>query len=954
MDITEGKLNEGGSRECEDLLRESQRIAGIGSYSLDFGTGLWTGSDVLDRMFGIDASDPRTIEGWLALVHPDDRGMMASHLRGLVICRSATFDKEYRIVRATDQAVRWVHGLGRLEFNSQGKLAFMSGTIQDITARKQAEMALRESRDLLQLLIEQAPVSLAMFDNEMRYLAASRIHLERFNLTGRDFIGHTYYEMIPYAPEHWRKAHRRCLAGERVQNDEDCLEFPDGARRWFQRTLHPWYTGDGAVGGIVTFSVDITERKLAEERQRLAESVFAHVHEGIMITDANGIIIYVNDMFSDITGYAREEVLGRNPRILKSGRQNEEFYYRMWRDLLEKGNWSGEIWNRNRDGGIYPEMLSISAVPNEHGQIQHYVALFIDITTLKEQEEQLRKIAHYDTTTGLPNRILLADRMNLAMAQYSRLKRAISESRKRGQLLAVAYLDLDLFKDINDRHGHDVGDQLLATVARRMKAVLRKSDTLARVGGDEFVAVLLDLENRDSCVPTLKRLIKAASQPIMIGKLELQVSVSIGVTFYPQDQDVAADQLMRQADQAMYEAKLAGKNQYHIFDFEQDRSARGRHVDINHIRQALEAREFALYYQPLVNMREGKVLGAEALIRWKHPDRGLLLPGTFLHVIEDHSLAVEIGEWVIDAALGQMERWHAEGLDISVSVNVAARQLKEPNFASRLAELLAAHPCVNPSSLTLEVVETSALQNIANVSEILATCRKLGVSVALDDFGTGYSSLLYLRHLPADVLKIEWSFVRNILTDPEDLSIIEGIIGLAIAFRRLVVAEGVESVEHGLMLLRMGCDLAQGFGIARPMPAADLPGWVAGWRPDPRWVDVPASSAEERQLLHCAVAHRFWIAAVESYLKGELHAPPQLDLHQCRFSNWVAENYPVDREKPSEFQVLNDLHSRVHLLAEEIVKSKDRNRDADSIQDIGELQEMNSSFLSQLTRFTHR
>lgn len=940
-------------RESEESLRESQKVASLGSCVIDLRTKVVRCSEMFDRLLGIDAAYPHTEEGLKALIHPGDLGAVARNVEEGA-ARGRPLDWEYRIVRPSDHAVRWMHVLGRMEPDAQGKPVKVRVTVKDVTDRHETEAALRESKDLLQLLVESAPVSLAMFDREMRYVAASRVHMERYHLTGLDFIGRCYYEMVPCAPDRWRQAHRRCLAGEKVRNDGDRIELPDGTRRWLQWELHPWYTGSGAVGGIIVFSMDITERRQAEERQRLAARVFAHAREGIMIADAQGIIVDVNDMFTEITGYTREEVVGRNPRLLKSGRQKKEFYVNMWRELTEKGSWSGEIWNRDKSGRNYAEMLTISAVPDETGKVQQYVALFSDITHIKEKEQRLKQIAHYDTITGLPNRVLLTDRLNLAMTQFRPFKNALTKARQRGQLMAVAYLDLDWFKEINDRHGHHVGDRLLAAVANRMKSAMRKGDTLARVGGDEFVAVMLDLVNRDACVPMLNRLIEAVATPIKIGKLSLSVSISIGVTFYPQEEEVAADQLMRQADQAMYKAKVAGKNQYHIFDVSEDNNIREHHVGLHRIRKALEKRELVLYYQPLVNMREGKVIGAEALIRWRHPDRGLLLPRAFLPVIEDHPLVVEISEWVIDSALTQMERWHAAGLDIPVSVNVAGRQLQEADFVERLRALLSAHPSIRHSALTLEVVETSALRDIERVSQILEDCRALGVSLALDDFGTGYSSLSHLRHLPADVLKIDWSFVRDILTDPEDLNIIEGIIGLAAAFRRLVIAEGVETVEHGLMLLRMGCDLAQGFGIARPMPGEDLPGWAANWQPDPRWGEPQLSGVKDKPLLHAAVAHRFLVAEVEAYLKGELHSPPQIGLDQCQFSAWLAENGSVYQDKLPELQRLDNLHRRVHSLAEILVRSKDRDPGIETGARVGELQEVNGAFLNVTSGNGHK
>jgi diguanylate cyclase (GGDEF)-like protein len=403
----------------------------------------------------------------------------------------------------------------------------------------------------------------------------------------------------------------------------------------------------------------------------------------------------------------------------------------------------------------------------------------------------------------------------------------------------VAYLDLDGFKTINDQHGHDVGDQVLIALAQRMRQVLREGDSLARIGGDEFVIALLDVDDRVASLPMLNRLKAACAQNVQVGALSLEVSASVGITFYPQAQDIDADQLLRQADQAMYQAKLAGKNRLHFFDTTQDSSIRGRHESVERIRLALELHEFVLHYQPKVNMRSGQIVGAEALIRWQHPEKGLLSPAMFLPFIEDHPLAVDIGEWVIDTALTQIERWHTAGLDMRVSVNVGSRQLQQSDFVDRLKFILAKHPQVDPTSLELEVLETSALEDIAQVSQVIEDCAQIGVTFALDDFGTGYSSLTYLKRLRVAMLKIDQSFVRDMLEDPDDLAILQGIIGLAESFKRQVIAEGVETVAHGSALLQLGCALAQGYGIARPMPPDLLPDWAASWEPDLAWSELP-------------------------------------------------------------------------------------------------------------------
>ena len=441
-----------------------------------------------------------------------------------------------------------------------------------------------------------------------------------------------------------------------------------------------------------------------------------------------------------------------------------------------------------------------------------------------EHREQLQRMAHYDVLTNLPNRVLLADRLSQSMVQCQR----------RNKSLAVAFMDLDGFKAVNDRHGHNVGDELLIEVAHRMKEALREGDTLARIGGDEFIAVMGDLEKSKDSEPVLKRLLKAAADPVTLGDAVMQVSASIGVTLYPQD-GADADQLIRHADEAMYIAKLAGKNRYHLFDTAQNNAVIIRGQSIADVRSALDRREFLLHYQPKVNMNTGEVIGVEALIRWQHPVRGLVPPLEFLPAIEGHAISLELGEWVIATALSQINQWQSIGVNLPISVNISAYQLQQDNFTTRLSALLAAHPEVNPHYLEMEILETSALNDISQVSATMNACHEMGVGFALDDFGTGYSSLTYLRRLPAHMIKIDQSFVRDMLEDEDDLAIVKGVVGLAKAFKREVIAEGVETIEHGVELLKLGCELAQGYGIARPMPSSGIPEWISNWKADDSW-----------------------------------------------------------------------------------------------------------------------
>jgi diguanylate cyclase (GGDEF)-like protein/PAS domain S-box-containing protein len=822
-----------------------------------------------------------------------------------------------------------------------GSVQHFVGVARDITERRLAEEKINElNRDFV-FFLENTSEFIYFKDKNSRFRFCSQTLA---NITGhaswRDMIDKNDLEVFPkdiaqiYAEEELPIFRD----GKALLNKVDPFINADGKPGWVSTSKWPQLDLDGAVVGLFGISRDITEHKLAEEKVHLAASVFSHSREGIMITAADGTIIDVNDAFSRITGYQRSEVLGQNPRMLSSGRQSPEFYASMWRGLIDKGHWYGEVWNRRKNGEVFAEMQTISTVLDAHGKPQHYVSLFSDISALKAHQKQLEHIAHFDALTSLPNRVLLADRMHQAIAQTQR----------RGQLLAVAYLDLDGFKSINDHHGHEAGDQLLIALASRMKQALREGDTLARIGGDEFVAVLLDLPDVAASVPMLNRLLAAAAQTVHYGELMLQVSASLGVTFYPQADDADADLLLRQADQAMYQAKLAGKNRYHVFDAEQDRSVRGHHESVERIRRALAEGEFVLYYQPKVNMRTGTVIGVEALIRWQHPDKGLLAPAVFLPVIEDHPLAIDIGEWVIDTALTQMAQWQAGGLAMPVSINIGARQLQQANFVQRLRTILATYPHIHPSKLELEVLETSALEDLAHVSHVIEACREIGVMFALDDFGTGYSSLTYLKRLPVTLLKIDQSFVRGMLDDPDDLAILEGVISLASAFRRQVIAEGVETVAHGAMLLQLGCELAQGYGIAHPMPGHALPAWSAAWRTEPAWTDVPAVNRDDFPLLFASAEHRAWVVAVTAFLKGEREASPPAGLHQCRFGQWLDSEGRARYGAQPAFRAIEPLHRQAHVLMAAMMERQAHGHRAEALARLAELYALRDALLEQL------
>ncbi len=714
-------------------------------------------------------------------------------------------------------------------------------------------------------------------------------------------------------------------------------------------------------------------------RSELAELIYQHGNDAMMVTDGDNRIISVNPAFEALTGYREEAILGADPGIFGSERNSAEIFRQMKHGLEETQSWQGELWNRHRDGHDYVAAMSIRrlnlpdgrprmyvviakdrtehtrarlAMEQQHqmlenaldaidagswrwdvltgelsinerwasmlgyrmetlqpvniegfyalihpqdralvkrqleahlldpgkqyrceirlqhrdghwvwvltqGRVMEYNAegepwkmfgVHVDISEQKGHAEHLEYVSLHDVLTGLPNRTLFDEELEREMAKV----------RRQGGRLALVYLDVDDFAELNQRHGRELGDRLLVMLSQTLRRGQRESNLLARVGGDEFVLVMLDLDEGDDYLHAIERLHHQLAEQQWSDGVALPISVSMGISLYPQDEPVDAEQLLRQADQAMYQAKQLGKRRYHIFDTQADLSIRQHHKSLERIREALALGEFVLHYQPKVNMHSGELLSLEALIRWQHPERGLLAPMEFIPLIEQHPLAIAVGDWVIEEALRQLALWNARGLKLAVSVNIAGPQLQDSGFLARLKRQLAAQPEVMAEQLELEILETAALEDMGHVAELIEHCRAIDIQFALDDFGTGYSSLNYLKQLAAQTVKIDQSFVRHMLGDAEHVAIIHSIVGLANTFNRHPLAEGVESEAHGKLLLQLGCVHGQGYGIARPMPADKLPEWLAKWRPPASWKDCKRVAYEHIPVLFAEVEYRSW------------------------------------------------------------------------------------------------
>ena len=706
-----------------------------------------------------------------------------------------------------------------------GKIIGASKIARDISERKQLEAMQSQFRAIVDSS-DEAIFSQSLDGTIMSWNAGATAI---FGFAAREMIGQPVTSLLP--PVFLEQDSRTIQAlhsGEKQDCQETSVTRKDGTVVMVSMTTSPIRNSTNKVTGISRMARDVTSKKIIEARLLLTSSVFTNTTEGILITNSQGYIVEVNDAFVHISGYKREELLNQSPYILRSSIHDPDFIQAAQDTLASVGFFRGEAWSRRKDGCPYAGLLTVNMIRDSSERITHYVALISDITALRLKQEQMEHLAHFDALTDLPNRVLLADRLTQTMAHVLRS----------GQSLAVLYLDLDYFKEVNDKYGHAIGDQLLMTVAHRMRAAMRSADTLSRIGGDEFVAVLEDVGTLIECSQLADRILLACAEPVLVDGIMLQMSASIGMTIYPQD-DVAPDQLIRHADRAMYEAKQAGRNRVALFDSMLEVQIKTRSQQLARLVQAFEAGEFAMFYQPKVNMRLGTVTGAEALIRWLHPQRGVVPPAEFLGLIDNHWLEFSIGYWVIDTGLAQVAAWQKIGLNITVSVNVSANVLQRTDFVASLAALLAKYPDLAPQALELEILETSALNDITTLINTIHQCQQLGVCFAVDDFGTGYSSLTYLRRLPVETLKIDQSFVRDILIDHDDFSIVQGVIALAQAFHRDVIAEGVESIEIGEQLLDLGCDLAQGYGIARPMPAELFPDWVTCWTPHGSWKNRP-------------------------------------------------------------------------------------------------------------------
>ncbi|MGM0594350.1 MAG: EAL domain-containing protein, partial [Pseudomonadota bacterium] len=697
-------------------------------------------------------------------------------------------------------------------WDKPGKIRGTILTLTDTTEAASAEDKVRESEALLMSIMNNSPSLVALKDLAGRYTFVNEQYARYFNLDVQAIIGSTDSEMLPASvAAQFRERDLEAIHHSRALTHDEHLVI-DGEQRHLATTRIPLLDTHGRVNSVSTQAIDITARVRAEEQLRLAARVFEHSGEGIIVTDKNSVIVTVNDAFTRITGYLPEEAIGKTPSLLRSGKHDESFYEHMWWQLQDKGWWQGEIWNRRKDGSNYMEWLTINGVRDQDGNLLHFIGVFSDIDAVREGKDRLSYLATHDELTGLANRSLFQDRLQQLIAQASRS----------GNPFSVIFIDLDHFKLINDSAGHAAGDQLLKSAASRLSEVVRDEDTVSRLGGDEFGILLRTADKEVDIERTARRILHTLAEPFEITGRTVHIGASIGIAIFPNDGETV-ESLLKAADTAMYEAKGEGRDTFRFFSSDLREQVEKRMSLKTELRRALDQNELALHFQPRFCLSTGEIVSIESLLRWEHPEEGIILPGEFIDILEETGLIVPVGQWVMKESMKQARAWHNAGLtQAPVSVNVSARQFRGADFNALLEH------CQDASGLLeIELTERVIMADPESATERMNGLRELGINIAMDDFGTGYSSLLYLKEFPINVIKLDRGFIANLPGSERDAAIAHAVVSMAHALDLTVVAEGIETIEQADFIKQIGCHELQGFLVCRPRTAAEIAAMLA-------------------------------------------------------------------------------------------------------------------------------
>ncbi|CRI63115.1 Diguanylate cyclase/phosphodiesterase with PAS/PAC sensor(S) [Thiocapsa sp. KS1] len=867
----------------------------------------------------------RRIAGALLALEPDDPAAGAAGIMGFTIPADYTTVEE--LLRTNrmppfehQPPIRWhdiwvQHRFALIATPAAfvailGLALWLSLTNRHLSAERSRALTLGQRLERehahLETLVQTIPDLVWLKDLDGVYLACNPRFEAFFGAPRQQIIGKTDYDFTTRdTADLFREFDRRAMCAEGPCTNEEWVTFArDGHRELLETTKVAMRDTNGALIGVLGIGHDITERKRIEHDLR---SITEYAAEGIWTSGLDHRYLYANPAALAMTGHTLEELQGMRIEDLAAPEEHERLAEH-FAHMRTVGAVDHRLWKlKRKDGSLLEVELTAQRLPDDR-----LLAVGRDLTHLRNHEEALFRAIYYDALTGLPNRTLMLERL-----EQSRLRACRDQSH-----LALGFLDLDRFGVVNETYGHARGDRILAEIALRLRATLRPGDTLARIGGDEFALLMDALPHPEAASAVIERLLTELATPLAFHGDTVRVSASLGLTIFPED-DGDSETLLRHATQAMYRAKELGRNRIHLFDVAQDQALLARIDDLKRFREAIEHHELALHYQPKVDLDTGDIVGAEALIRWQHPERGLLLPADFLTLVDGSELEIRLSEWVITHALAQMTAWHASGLRLSVSINLPAAHLLLPGFADWLAAALSRHPDLTAHSLELEILESAAIADMDIAVETLTAIKILGVDVSLDDFGTGFSSLAYFRRLPVDTLKIDRSFVSDMLVDPNALGVVEHVIRLAKIFDRNVIAEGLETIDDWIALRLLGCDQAQGFGIAHPMPAEAVPGWLDAWRSAEIRRDMPARNCtgSDATLVVAGIIHRRWFRALTAAVEtGNASDVGIFDAGQCPFGKWYRGIGERRYAGLPDFEVIDDIHRRAHRIAEEIVE----------------------------------
>ncbi len=763
----------------------------------------------VEALLGYPASSWRGVDDWIARVHPDDRERAEAYAEA-VLNGEVESAMEYRLLRA-DGGDIWVHDVFTPIYDDAGVLKAITGFFIDISEKVAALEGMRLQERRYREAIEATGDGFWLVDDKGELIDCNEAYARLSGYTRDELIGMRITDLEAAENPEETAAHIEKIVRTGYDLFETRHRRKDGTI-WDVEISTTFRKGVFSV-----FARDISERKRLLQELKLVGEVFKNTGEGIVITDPEGTIVDVNDAYCRIMGYEREQIIGQNPRMVGSGRHDKAFYEEMWRAIREDGQWLGEVWDRRSNGEVFPKWLNISTVYNDEREITHYVGTFSDISALKDVQEQLQQLAYYDALTGLPNRLLFQDR----------LEQEISICRRLDHQCAVMFLDLDRFKYVNDTLGHSAGDELLIEVARRIKQHVRDNDTVARLGGDEFTLILREVGSVDAVAMVARKVVEELGRPFSLMGNEVHLGGSIGITLYPDD-GLDFETLTKRADAAMYQAKGAGRGQYHFYSQLMDENAHHRLRLENDLHRAIERDELFLHYQPQLAADGERVVGAEALVRWRHPELGVVSPAEFIPLAEESGVIIPIGEWVTQQVCADMRRWREAGMVlVPVAINLSARQFRQSDLISRIIEIIGKSG-LESGLFEFEITESVAMDNPDAVAARLKVLAGRGYSIAIDDFGTGYSSLGYLKKFTAHKIKLDRSFVADIPDDEESLAVASAVINMAKELGYRVVAEGVESEGQHHFLRDKGCDVMQGYHFSRPLEAEAFEAFIRG------------------------------------------------------------------------------------------------------------------------------